>query len=147
MKYWGILAAKLLVAGGVLYAVWLGLHAWYELPAELARFNHKPFGQDLQWTTLMFFYNLLVNGVLFLILYDQKYRCRTCGRRLRMPIRTGSHAHVLFKPPKTEYICTYGHGTLRVPELQISGRENPDWQPHGEDIWKELFQAGPEKKN
>jgi hypothetical protein len=144
MRYWGILAAKLIAAGAILYAIWLGLHGWYDAPSAAAPY-HRRFGHDLNWTTLMFFYNLLVNGVLFLIIYDQRYRCRTCGRRLRMPIRTGSHAQVLFKPPKTEYICTWGHGTLRVPELQITGRENPDWQAHDEDIWKELFQPGGKK--
>jgi hypothetical protein len=141
MRYWAILAAKLAVAGLCLWAIWLGMHAWYVPPDHITRFGHSPFLHDLKWTSAVFVYNLLLNGVLFLIVLDQRYRCRECGRRLRMPVRTGSHAQVLFKPPKTEYICTFGHGTLKVPEIHLTGRENPAWQPH-EDMWKELFPAG-----
>jgi hypothetical protein len=57
-----------------------------------------------------------------------------------MPIQTGSWKNILFGPPKTEYICPFGHGTLKVPELHLTGNNPPDWQPHGDDIWKELFE-------
>ena len=138
MRYWGILLAKVLVGAAVLYGIWQALHAFYVPPAHLRRFGHSPFLHDLPWTTLMFVYNLLLQGILFLIFLDQRYRCRTCGRRLRMPVHTGRYAQVLlFGPPKTEYICTYGHGTLRVPELHITGKEPASWERH-EDIWKEL---------
>ena len=87
---------------------------------------------------MVFLFNLLAYGVLFLIVWDQRYRCRTCGRRLRMPVQTGRYAQMLLHGrPKLEYICTYGHGTLKVPELQFSGKEANDWQPN-EDMWKEL---------
>jgi hypothetical protein len=140
MRYWGILAAKLLAAAAVLYSLWLGLHAWYEAPLYLVRLKQRPFAHDLTWTTIMFAYNLVCQGVLFLIVLDQKYRCRRCGRRLRMPVRTGSHARMLFLPPKTEYICAYGHGTLKVPEIELT-EENSDWEPHKDDYWTELVQA------
>jgi hypothetical protein len=39
--------------------------------------------------------------------------------------------------PHTEYICTYGHGTLKVPDVQFTGKEPIDWAEH-QDIWKEL---------
>jgi hypothetical protein len=93
----------------------------------------------------MFAYFLLAEGILFLIIWDQKLRCRTCGRRLRMPVSKGSHAHVLFGPPRTDYICVYGHGTLKVPELAISGRETPKWKEN-QDIWKELTEASTKSK-
>ena len=138
MRYWGILAAKLAVAAAGLYAIWIGLKASYTPPYEIARWNHSPFTHDLNWTTMVFLFNLLVYGVLFLIVWDQRYRCRTCGRRLRMPVQTGRYAQMLLHGrPKLEYICTYGHGTLKVPELQFSGKEANDWQPN-EDMWKEL---------
>ncbi len=140
MRYWGILLAKLLVGGALLYGGWQGLNALYVPSAYIRRFGHSPFLHDLSWTTMVFFYNLLLQGVLFLIILDQRYRCRTCGRRLRMPVRTGRYAQVLlFGPPQTEYICTYGHGTLRVPELHITGKEPSSWERH-EDIWKELHE-------
>ena len=46
--------------------------------------------------------------------------------------------HVLLGAPRTEYICPYGHGTLQVAELQITGHQEPDWHKH-DDMWKELI--------
>jgi hypothetical protein len=82
----------------------------------------------------------LIGTLLFrLILWDQRRRCRTCLRRLIMPVKTGSWGHmVIFGRPRTEVICPYGHGTLSIEELQITGRQVPDWHPHDGDIWKEL---------
>ena len=97
-----------------------------------------PFVTDLSYTFIMLVFWLFGAGLLWLIVLDQRYRCRTCLRRLRMPLHTGSWTHVLFGAPKTEYICLYGHGTLKVDELQITGHQNPDWKPN-EDIWKELY--------
>jgi hypothetical protein len=140
MRYWSILAAKLLVAAAVLYGIWYGLWAWYTPPEHVARFGHSPFLHDLRFTTIMFFYNLLCQGILFLIIWDQKYRCRSCGRRLRMPVSTGRYAQMLlFGRPQTEYICVYGHGTLKVPELHITGHEPTAWKANDEDMWKELY--------
>lgn len=147
MKYWGVLAAKLLAAGAALYGVWFALYWSYPSPEHVTRWGHEMFLHDLPWTTLMFFYNLLCNGVLFLIILDQRYRCRSCARRLRMPISTGGYGHtLLFGPPRTEYICPYGHGTLKVAELQITGRERDNWEPHDEDIWKELESASTKER-
>ena len=42
-----------------------------------------------------------------------------------------------FGRPRIEYICPYGHGTLKEAELQISGHENPEWIKHAE-YWEEL---------
>jgi hypothetical protein len=140
VRYWGILAAKLLAATALFYAVWYGLHSIYTPPDHVVRWNHSPFLHDLNWTILMFLFFLLVQGVLFLVVWDQRYRCRTCGRRLRMPVLTGRYAQMLlYGQPKLEYICTYGHGTLKVPELHIGGNQPSDWEPHDDDIWKELY--------
>jgi hypothetical protein len=86
---------------------------------------------------------------LYLVIWDQRYRCRVCLRKLRMPVETGSWSRMLqFGRPRIEYICPYGHGTLREEELQISGLQNPEWTPHSDDIWEELCasskEAGPE---
>jgi hypothetical protein len=146
MRYWGILGAKLVGATLLLYAVWVGLSALYTPPEYLARWNHSPFMHDLGWTGMMLLFNLLVQGILFVIIWDQRYRCRTCGRRLRMPVQTGRYAQMLlYGRPKLEYICTYGHGTLKVPELHFSGKEPIDWQEH-EDIWKELYSFDTQEK-
>jgi hypothetical protein len=74
----------------------------------------------------------------YLIVWDQRYRCRSCLRRLRMPVSAGSWPNMLlFGQPRTEYICLYGHGTLKVPEFRVM-KKSPDWESHDDDIWKEL---------
>jgi hypothetical protein len=47
--------------------------------------------------------------------------------------------------PHLEYICPYGHGTLKVAELQISGLEPAEWTENG-DMWEELAAADKEEK-
>ena len=85
----------------------------------------------------MVFFSFSV-GLLYLVIWDQRYRCRTCLRRLRMPVSTGSWPNMLLiGRPRTEYICIYGHGTLIVPEVQLTGGPSSDWEPH-EDMWTEL---------
>jgi hypothetical protein len=80
----------------------------------------------------------------FLSILDQRYRCRVCARRLRMPVASGSWGQMLeFGRPRIEYICPYGHGTLRVAQIQICGLEPAQWERHG-DMWEELASA--EKK-
>jgi hypothetical protein len=86
---------------------------------------------------------LLFAGTLYLIVRDQRYRCRVCLRRLRMPVATGSWSRILQSGhPRIEYICTYGHGTLREDDLHISGLSGAEWTPHSDDIWTELCAPG-----
>jgi hypothetical protein len=88
---------------------------------------------------------LLAAGALYLIVWDQRHRCRTCLRRLRMPVETGSWGFMLqLGRPRIEYICAYGHGTLKEEELQISGLANPEWTAHSDDYWEELSASSEE---
>lgn len=139
MKYWGFLVAKLVAAVALLLGGRILLLKLAPTPDTFMYVRPRdPFAFDLGYTFLMLAYWLFATGLLWGIIWDQRYRCRACLRRLRMPVHTGSWTNVLLGAPRTEYICTYGHGTLIVAELQITGRQNPDWEPH-EDIWKELF--------
>ena len=136
MRYWAYLVAKLSAASLILYYLWRGI-AWL-LPRPLLVHNSY-LGYDLPWTLAAGGFFLLSCGTAYAIQLDQRYRCRVCLRRLRMPIATGSWASMLQSGrPRIEYICTFGHGTLKVEEFQISGSEPPDWKSHG-DIWQELF--------
>ena len=144
MKYWAYLVAKLVVAG--VFLVGLRRTIAYLLPAPpKSAFMPQPFGQDLGYTFVMLLYSLVAVGVIWAVIFDQRYRCRTCVRKLRMPILTGDWTHILLGRPRTEYICPFGHGTLKVDEVQITGRQEPDWQPH-EDMWKELVSLDDSKK-
>src|SRR5215475_11967430 len=110
MRYWGWFAAKLVVAAGV-FKLLLG---WVLrlFPADgdpLAPLDKG--GKYLLCDLALMVCFLLAAGTLYLIVWDQKYRCRVCLRRLRMPIETGSWSQILqLGRPRIEYICTYGHG-------------------------------------
>ena len=142
MKYWLYLLAKLLLAVGAVVGLQLALVHFYPLPpAPLAKYGPPPplFLSDMLFTFATLGVWLIGAGALFAIVWDQKRRCRTCLRRLIMPIVRGSWGNmVVFGRPKTEWICPFGHGTLSIEELQITGRLPPDWQAHDDNIWKEL---------
>jgi hypothetical protein len=141
MKYWLYLIAKLAIAGGAVYVLQTALAFFYPKPKLPADFGPPPslFLHDMLYTFLTLGIWLVGAGLLSLILRDQRRRCRTCLRRLIMPVNFGSWGHlVTFGRPRTELICPFGHGTLSIEELQITGRQFPDWQPHDDDIWKEL---------
>ena len=142
MKYWLYLIAKLAIAGVVVWTLQTALAYFYPVPPPpLPRFGPPQplFLHDMLFTFGTLGVWLVGAGLLSVILRDQRRRCRTCLRRLIMPVATGSWGHlVTFGRPKTELICPFGHGTLSIEELQITGRQMPDWQPHDENIWKEL---------
>ncbi len=136
MKYWGWFVVKLCAAAAILLSVDYVVRASY----PKGPYPHlEPFAHDLGYTTIMMVLFLLCYGAVHLIIWDQRTRCRTCLRRLRMPIATGSWSNMmLFGQPKTEYICIYGHGTLAIPEVELTGPKRPGWTAHDGDIWKEL---------
>ena len=139
--YWGFLAAKLAVAvalsGGILWFI----NVFFTPHTPLFHLNRYRFARDLAYTTLGGVWFLMSYGILYLAFWDQRYRCRTCLRRLLIPVETGSWSHMLrLGRPAMEYICPYGHGTLNIEELKIAGAIPPDWTEHG-DIWSELFAA------
>jgi hypothetical protein len=136
MRYWGLLALKLSAAAAVLAGVWRGMTLLFSPP----RLTGTQFlNYVLPWTLAAGLVFLVACGLIYVCLLDQRYRCRVCARRLRMPIVKGSWGQMLqLGRPRIEYICPFGHGTLRVSELQISGLEPSDWQPNG-DMWQELL--------
>jgi hypothetical protein len=134
MRYWGYLCAKVVVASAVLY----GLPVWLSKGSPAAP-HRIAFAPTLPTIAAMMGWFLLAAGTIYLIVWDQRHRCRTCLRRLRMPVATGSWGFMLqLGRPRIEYICTYGHGTLKEEELQISGLANPEWTAHSDDYWEEL---------
>lgn len=143
MRYWGLLAAKLAGIAGIAWAShWILLRL---LPAPILTtrlYGHNPFATDPTWAFAQFLWCLAIAGLGWAAIADQKYRCRSCCRRLRMPVATGSwDKAVLFSRPKMEWICPYGHGTMNVPQLLITGPEPTRWEEH-DDMWKELELAG-----
>lgn len=141
VKYWGYFLAKLVAAAAIVYGLWRVLRAFGPRPAPMVVRDQvvklDPFATDLGFTAAMMGLFLVSAALVALAVIDQKYRCRTCLRRLRMPVSHGQWDHVLLGRPRTEYICTFGHGTLKVPELRLASPELVKWQPN-DDMWKEL---------
>jgi hypothetical protein len=138
MRYWGFLAAKFGACAAFLGGLLWSLNRYWPRPEKVLHYIPPHFGHDLWYTMAVGLWFLLGCGVLYLAIWDQRYRCRVCLRRLRMPVETGSWSKMLqLGRPAIEYICPYGHGKLADPEVRLSG-ENPEWTPHGE-IWDELF--------
>jgi hypothetical protein len=145
MKYWLYLFAKLAMAAGVVFVLLRTLIVFYPEPhvdPKMVEIYGPPqplLYRDMLFPFLFMSIWLIAGGLFWLILRDQRRRCRTCLRRLIMPVNSGSWGHlVTFGRPRTEFICPFGHGTLSIEELQITGRHFPDWQLHDDDIWKEL---------
>jgi hypothetical protein len=112
----------------------------------LAPLSHA--GEYLAINLAFMLWFLFGAGMLYLIVHDQRYRCRVCLRRLRMPVETGSRGFMLqMGRPRTEYICPYGHGTLKQEEFQTSGLENPEWTSHSGDMWEELYAASKQARD
>ena len=142
MRYWAYFAGKLIAIAAVSYGLFAALARFWPPQQQFAYVYPPRFGHDLGYTLGVGIWFLLSCGMLYAAIWDQRYRCRICLRRLRMPIETGSWSRMLqFGRPEIEYICTYGHGRLNVAEVQISGSENPEWTPQSDDIWSELAGA------
>lgn len=154
MRYWGWFAGKLAVSGAVSYGLlatinsfWSPHILFYDVRARAVIGSIPRFGFDLLYTSVVGVWFLVSSGLLYLCIWDQRYRCRVCLRRLRMPIETGSWSRMLLAGrPRIEYICPYGHGTLKEEELQISGIENPEWTESG-DMWEELCAASEDSES
>ncbi len=148
MRYWAYFLGKMIAVAALSQGIYLAIY--YLLPAEqpYAYGSHPPrFLYDLWFTVAIGVWFVLSSGLLYAAVWDQRYRCRVCLRRMRMPIETGSWSRMLqFGRPEIEYICIYGHGKLNVSEVQISGSENPEWTPQQQDMWTELASAGKEDR-
>ena len=139
MRYWAYLAGKVVVAAAPLYGLLILLEHKFPAPPKDGRLRFHNMNQELAGLLWMLGWFLICAAVFYAIVWDQKRRCRVCLRHLRMPIETGSRSYMLqLGRPAVESICPYGHGTLREDELQITGRDTPEWKAHSDDIWAEL---------
>jgi len=139
MRYWAYLVGKLAVAAGPLYGLLLLIGRSFPAPPKELRPRLDYMRLELNGLLWLLGWFLLCTAVVYLIVWDQRRRCRVCLRHLRMPIETGSRSYMLqLGRPAIESICPYGHGTLKEDELQITGRDTPEWKANSDDIWEEL---------
>jgi hypothetical protein len=139
VKYWGYFAVKVLAIAGCGEAGWWMLNRLLPPPPTVLGYRLGRFAQDLPWTSAILAVGFLCAGLLWLAVWDQQRRCRVCLRWLRMPVTDGDWGSAsLFAPVETRSICPYGHGTLKEPEVHLTGMEATEWQRHEDDIWREL---------
>jgi hypothetical protein len=63
---------------------------------------------------------LAFGGALLWSWIDQRLRCRTCLRRLDLPVHMGILGASLFDPTGVESVCPIGHGALYEPDTELS---------------------------
>ncbi len=144
VRYWGFLGAKFIAAAAVFGSLVWGLNRFWAGPAHPDPAKHYVLGYDkyLVYLICMGLVSFAGIALFYLSILDQRYRCRVCLRRLRMPIETGSWSKMLqFGRPQIQYICIYGHGKLNIPELHLTGMDIPEWTEHA-DYWAELCGTG-----
>jgi hypothetical protein len=71
---------------------------------------------------------------------DQQNRCRTCLRRLEMPVEIGRTGSVLLNWAGTEMVCSEGHGVLYLPDSPANSLDRDRWNSL-DDTWADLFRA------
>jgi hypothetical protein len=139
LKYWTYFVAKLAALALVMLGAWALLDVLLPPPDLFLRHQVARFPQDLRWTSAILFLWLMAVGLVYVIVWDQRRRCRTCLRRLMMPVNRGSWGRAtLMSPPETEMICPYGHGTLAEADTHLPTAHGSQWTEHSDDIWKEL---------
>jgi hypothetical protein len=133
-RWWGFFVAK---SAGLLGASYF--FAWAVVHRGLALVGRTvyPLADEVAiWTFLP-----LAVAVLCWSIADQQKRCRTCLRRLGMPIDIGRPGSVLLNWAGTELVCSEGHGTLYMPESESNALQRDRWNAL-DDSWAELFRTG-----
>jgi hypothetical protein len=71
-------------------------------------------------------------------LQDQAGRCPVCCRQVAMPVTVGSRSSLILDRPCVDFLCTRGHGTLRLSDLTTCTAEPYRWTPLDRS-WQEVF--------
>ncbi|HEY4899588.1 MAG TPA: ABC transporter permease [Terriglobales bacterium] len=71
---------------------------------------------------------------------DQQERCRTCLRRLELPVEIGRTGSVLLNWSGIEMVCPLGHGVLYLPDSPANSLDRDRWS-NLDESWSNLFRA------
>ena len=69
---------------------------------------------------------------------DQQRRCRTCLRRLELPVEIGRPGSVLLNWAGTEMVCSEGHGVLYLADSPANSLDRDHWSKLDKS-WESLF--------
>ena len=148
MRYWAYFAAKVIGAAAPLYGLLRAINGIWPVEDKLPPLAPiRDMDKLLRYDLLLLGWMALCAGAVAVIVWDQRRRCRTCLRRLRMPVGSGSWGGMLLLGrPAIEYICPYGHGVLTENAAPASAFESPDWRANSGDIWEDLAAPGKESE-
>jgi hypothetical protein len=131
LRWWTFFLTKSALLAGIAYFLaWIAVH---QVVAALLGTIYPLADEVSVWVFLP-----LAVVVLSWSIADQQKRCRSCLRRLVMPIDIGRPGSVLLNFAGTEMVCSEGHGILYVPESDASSLERDRWS-RLDDTWSDLF--------
>jgi hypothetical protein len=128
-RYWAFLALK------AISVVTIGPLMWIEV-GTMARhlFTAMP-GRGLAGLASVILLIVAMGRAMIWCVADQRRRCRTCLRRMVLPVSVGSWASQ-FEPSATEMLCEQGHGALALSDAETNVQDR--WTRLDES-WKALF--------
>lgn len=139
-RYALFMALKLLAGAGLMAALVLLINALSPPPPGLLH-DWPRLGTSWPYTLAIGLWVLGGYGLLRLSIWDQRFRCRTCLRRLRLPLTEGIYSSVwLGGAPYTEYVCTWGHGKFYIPDIHLASGRKAMWVAY-ESLWENLVKA------
>jgi hypothetical protein len=129
--WWAFFLGK---AGLLLVAVYLGASVLvYKASVFLIGSVHPLADEITAWLFLP-----AAIAVLTWAIRDQQQRCRSCLRRLALPVNIGRTGCVLLNWSGTEMVCSEGHGVLYLPDSQANWLERDHWNSLDES-WSSLI--------
>jgi hypothetical protein len=128
-RYWSFLACKALAVAVVVPL------AWIEMGTGLRGLSPPAGGRIVIGLISVIVFVIAMGRGMIWCVADQRRRCRTCMRRLVLPVSIGSYAS-LFEPSATEMLCEQGHGALSLSDTETDVQDR--WT-RLDDSWKALF--------
>ncbi len=112
-RFWAFFAVKTAVA--VALVAWAGIEARFGITLTTTGARDPLVLMLATWPLLLAF-----GGALLWSWLDQRLRCRSCNRRLDLPVHMGVIGASLFDPTGIESVCPAGHGALYEPDTEMS---------------------------
>ncbi len=139
-RYIVLIVLKLLGLAGIMAASLWAINVLLPPPPGLLH-DWPRLGSSLPYTLGIGLWFLAGYGLLRFIIWDQRFRCRICCSRLRMPLTEGVYSSVwLGGAPYTEFVCTWGHGKLFIPDVHLASGRKAMWVGYN-SLWDNLMKA------
>jgi hypothetical protein len=128
-RYWSFLVCKAVAVAVVVPLLWI------ELGTVLRGWAPSLGARIVIGLVSVVVFVVAMGRAMIWCVADQRRRCRSCMRRLVLPVSVGSYASV-FEPSATEMLCEQGHGALSLSDTETDVQDR--WT-RLDDSWKALF--------